>query len=147
MASIWFCPSGSCPTALRLADTSRHRNGPHILTEPLLRYHVQYREDRGEPLRLIIEFLQSFYSSEQLRVLPCTIRCNTPARLRRQAMKAREGLSRDLELPETLLVGGDPQLFAEADRLKAERELRLAVVPPLSAIAIFLTWNQSWSCR
>jgi hypothetical protein len=43
------------------------------------------------------------------------------------------------------LLGKDPepQLFAEADRLKAERELRLAVVPPLSAIAIFFGWNQS----
>ena len=63
---------------------------------------------------------------------------------------ARRGLESELELPATLLLGKDPdpRLFSEADRLRAERELRLAVVPPLLAIAIFLAWNQSswwWS--
>ena len=52
-------------------------------------------------------------------------------------------LNAELDLPATLLLTEpgrepDPQLFSEADRLKAERELRLAVVPPLSALAIFL---------
>jgi hypothetical protein len=36
------------------------------LTEPLLRYHLQYREDRGKPLRLIVEFLRGLYSRERL---------------------------------------------------------------------------------
>jgi hypothetical protein len=59
---------------------------------------------------------------------------------------ARRGLDAELELPATLLLGKDPdpQLFSEADRLKAERELRLAVVPPLSFIFGFLGWNQSF---
>lgn len=66
-----------------------------------------------------------------------------------RASEASKGLESDLQLPATLLLAErgrepDPQLFSEADRLKAERELRLAVVPPLSAIAIFLGWNQSW---
>jgi hypothetical protein len=57
-------------------------------------------------------------------------------------------LNAELDLPATLLLTErghepDPQLFAEADRLKAERELRLAVVPPLCAVVIFLGWNQS----
>ncbi|OMC42374.1 hypothetical protein [Mycobacterium sp. IS-1264] len=57
-------------------------------------------------------------------------------------------LNAELDLPATLLLTErgrepDPQLFSEADRLKAERELRLAVVPPLCALAIFLGWNQS----
>jgi len=59
---------------------------------------------------------------------------------------ARVGLDAELELPATLLLGKEPEerLFSEADRLQAERELRLAVVPPLSAIAILLACNQSW---
>lgn len=62
--------------------------------------------------------------------------------------RASRGLDEELELPATLLLTEpgrepDPQLFSEADRLKAERELRLAVVPPLCAIVIFLAWNQS----
>jgi hypothetical protein len=58
---------------------------------------------------------------------------------------ARRGLDAELELPATLLLGKepDPQLFSEADRLKAERELRLAVVPPLFVVFVFLGWNQS----
>jgi hypothetical protein len=51
-----------------------------------------------------------------------------------------------LELPGNLLLGKEPdsQLFSEVDRLKAERELRLAVVPPLSFVCGFLGWNQSF---
>jgi hypothetical protein len=57
-------------------------------------------------------------------------------------------LNAELNLPAMLLLTEpgrepDPQLFSEADRLKAERELRLAVVPPLCALVIFLGWNQS----
>lgn len=57
-------------------------------------------------------------------------------------------LNAEFDLPATLLLrerGQEPdlQLFSEADRLKAERELRLAVVPPLCVIVIFLGWNQS----
>jgi hypothetical protein len=52
--------------------------------------------------------------------------------------EARRGLELELNMPATLLLGkdADPQLFAEADRLKSERDLRLAVVPPLTASAI-----------
>jgi hypothetical protein len=58
---------------------------------------------------------------------------------------ARRGLDKELELPATVLLEKepDPQLFSEADRLKAERELRLAVVPPLAFIFGFLVLNQS----
>jgi hypothetical protein len=71
------------------------------------------------------------------------------AELKRRLSKAHQGLVAELQLPATLLLTErgkepEPQLFSEADRFKAERDLRLAVVPPLSAIAIFLGWNQSW---
>jgi hypothetical protein len=42
----------------------------------------------------------------------------------------------ELALPATLLVEDQPLLFAEVDRLRAEAELRLAVVVPLSALGI-----------
>lgn len=65
-----------------------------------------------------------------------------------RSSEASRGLEVELQLPATLLLTErgsqpDPQLFSEADRLKAERELRLAVVPPLFAIAIYLGCNQS----
>lgn len=56
---------------------------------------------------------------------------------------ARRALEAELELPATLLLGNEPMLFSEADRLKAERELRLAVVPPLVAISVYLALTQS----
>ncbi|WP_163722587.1 hypothetical protein [Mycolicibacterium psychrotolerans] len=56
---------------------------------------------------------------------------------------ARRALEAELELPATLLLGNEPMLFSEADRLKAERELRLAVVPPLFVITMYLACTQS----
>jgi hypothetical protein len=47
-------------------------------------------------------------------------------------------------MPATLLLGEKTELFAEADRLKAESDLRLAVAPPLSAICLFLTFSDAW---
>ncbi len=54
-----------------------------------------------------------------------------------------EGLRRELDLPATLLVGEQPELFAEADRVRAESELRSAVVPPLIAMAALLSADAS----
>jgi hypothetical protein len=48
------------------SQTGDKRASWYDLTEPLLRYHLQFREDRGKPLRLIVEFLRSFYSRERL---------------------------------------------------------------------------------
>ena len=44
-------------------------------------------------------------------------------------------LSRELDLPATLLVGDQPMLFSEVDRLRAEADIRTTVAPPLVAIA------------
>jgi hypothetical protein len=45
----------------------------------------------------------------------------------------------ELALPATVLVGKEPELFAEVDRLRGEGDLRLAAVPPLVAIFVALT--------
>lgn len=44
----------------------------------------------------------------------------------------------ELDLPATLLIGDQPETFAEADRIRGESELRFAVVPPLAALAVLL---------
>jgi hypothetical protein len=61
----------------------------------------------------------------------------------RRTRQARTEAQRELTLPATLLVGEQEQLFAEVDRLRAEGELRFAVVPPLFALLILLTTMQS----
>lgn len=60
-----------------------------------------------------------------------------------RAAEASTELEQEVNLPATLLVGEKPQLFAEVDRLRAEGELRLAVVPPLYALCILLAVEQS----
>lgn len=59
------------------------------------------------------------------------------------AREARIGLLEEIKLPATLLIGQEPQLFSEADRLKAEGQFRLAIVPPLVAITIFISLSVS----
>lgn len=54
------------------------------------------------------------------------------------------GLQRELDLPATLLAGDQPELFAEADRVRAEGELRAAMIPPLVAIVVLLAITTSW---
>jgi len=49
----------------------------------------------------------------------------------------------ELALPATLLVGKEPELFAEVDRLRSEGELRLAVIPPFVGLLVLLACNAS----
>jgi hypothetical protein len=60
--------------------------------------------------------------------------------IRELARSERANLGRELrnelDLPATLLIGDQPETFAEADRIRAESELRFAVVPPLAALAV-----------
>jgi hypothetical protein len=65
------------------------------------------------------------------------------ALIRYESDVASDQLDRDISLPATLLLGQQPQLFTEADRLKAESQFRLAVVPPLTAITIAASLSQS----
>lgn len=53
-------------------------------------------------------------------------------------------LRSELSMPATLLLGKEPQLFTEADRLKSEAQLRLAIVPPLFAIILYVSSQVSW---
>jgi len=63
--------------------------------------------------------------------------------LRQREVSAEEEAQRELSLPATLLVGDRPELFAEVDRLRAEGELRLAVVPPMISLIILLAVSNS----
>ena len=61
------------------ADSGDKRASWYDLTEPLLRYHLQYREDHVKPLRLIVEFLSAFYTFERLMVEPPTAGADSSA--------------------------------------------------------------------
>lgn len=60
-----------------------------------------------------------------------------------QASIAREGLQEEIKLPATLLLGKEPELFTEADRLKAESQFRLSIVPPLTVITVYIALTES----
>ena len=68
------------------------------------------------------------------------------ADLRDSVVTAAGKMRREVALPATLLVGDQPQTFGEADRLRGEGELRLAVVPPVVALSSLLaiTENVAW---
>jgi hypothetical protein len=63
--------------------------------------------------------------------------------VRLRAQEAERGLAFELNMPATLLIGKEHELFSEADRLKAESQLRFAIVPPMLAIVVYLTIAQS----
>ncbi|WP_199255881.1 hypothetical protein [Mycolicibacterium mengxianglii] len=67
--------------------------------------------------------------------------------LRMRATEAQRGLDIELAMPATLLIGKDQAAFSEADRLKAESQLRYGILLPLTAVLIFLIANHSplWS--
>lgn len=60
-----------------------------------------------------------------------------------EASVAREGLYEEIKLPATLLLGKEPELFTEADRLKAEGQFRLSIVPPLTVITVYIALTLS----
>lgn len=59
--------------------------------------------------------------------------------LEEQLESAGRKIQSELELPATLLIGKEPELFTEADRLKAESQLRLAVCLPLTFIIMYVS--------
>lgn len=69
---------------------------------------------------------------------------DTDATVGQRGYQARRGVAQEISLPATLLLGKEPQLYTEADRLKAESQFRLAIVPPLTAILAFVAYSVSW---
>ena len=63
--------------------------------------------------------------------------------VRSRALEADKGLAFELGMPATLLIGKEHELFTEADRLKAESELRFTIALPLAAILIYLVISSS----
>ena len=68
----------------------------------------------------------------------------TAIRFSERLISLLRDVRRELDLTATLLVADQPLLFAEVDRVRAEAELRLAVVPPLIAVAVVLGATWSW---
>ncbi|MGH2911892.1 MAG: hypothetical protein ACRDJ3_05395 [Solirubrobacteraceae bacterium] len=50
-----------------------------------------------------------------------------------------EQVRNEMRLPVNLLVGDQPELFGEVDRLRSESDLRLIVVPPLLSLTVLLS--------
>jgi hypothetical protein len=58
-------------------------------------------------------------------------------------LPAIRDIEREPDLPATILVEGNPTLFAEVDRLRAEGDLRFAVTLPLVGLSLLLTFVSS----
>jgi hypothetical protein len=110
--------------ASRWVTSAKARDGDkraswYDVTEPLLRYHLQYREERGKPLRLIVEFLRGFYSAERLMAELAEAKPDSPlerhlqrALLRRDELWSPRAISGDADDVLTglrLWIGDDTQ--------------------------------------
>jgi hypothetical protein len=62
----------------------------------------------------------------------------------RRAENLASELAGELDLPNTLLVGDQPEIFAEADRARAEADFRLALVLPSLALVMVLAITGGW---
>jgi hypothetical protein len=51
---------------------------------------------------------------------------------------------RDLRLARLSLIGQEPEVFSEIDRLQSEADFRYAVAPPLVGFAAVLAWRATW---
>jgi len=81
---------------------------------------------------------------DELRASSSPIADEVRQGLNERVKRADAEASSELNLPATLLVGGEPQLFAEVDRLRAESELRLAVALPLISLSCLASVESSW---
>jgi hypothetical protein len=70
---------------------------------------------------------------------------NVESNITDRAVRARQGMWQELAMPATLLIGEETQLFTEADRLKSESDMRLAVAVPLTAICAYLIFADIWA--
>ena len=99
---------------------------------------------RDDRIRTTFERARSILESESARLSPAA-RDTLRDQVSRRAQEASHEAARELELPATLLVGDKSELFAEVDRLRAEGELRMAVVPPLVGLtAYFCIEDSRW---
>ena len=63
----------------------------------------------------------------------------------KRASTLHDQIRRELDLPNTLLVGDQPEIYAEADRARAEAEFRLALVlPSLAMVAVLVAVGGWW---
>ena len=112
---------------------------------PLLPAELRFSLDRGDA---IVRGLVEDRAREAEALLNSTADGDADDGERRTALSGAlrdlaAGLQRELGLPATLLVGDQPELFAEADRIRAESELRVALAPPLLALATLLVVTAS----
>jgi hypothetical protein len=120
---------------------------PRLLPSELARIHAEIewrkvmttRRDAEEESRYVAELVS--WASEANRHYEAhgALYLELEERARAFGFAAR----RELELPGTLLLVGEPDLFAEADRLSAEGELRLTVTAPITALIVLFSIQES----
>jgi tetratricopeptide (TPR) repeat protein len=110
LAARGYVRRASLPDALNGGDA---RASFWELREPLMRLCLEVKQSRGEPLRLVVEFLRSWYGD---RILDELARLPESARLATAyATAAFEGLGGALDVKE-LLAGSAAAIVARAER-------------------------------
>lgn len=124
----------------------RERNLPRILKKSAARRQA---ENARDPLyEYYPKAAEKLYLKPNVNPYTGEI-INPDMEISNKSIAAGESLRREIALPATLLLGKDPELFTEADRLKAESQLRFAVVPPMLAIIAHLALTVTpwwWLC-
>ncbi|OHT86156.1 hypothetical protein BKG70_17225 [Mycobacteroides chelonae] len=125
------------------SKTMSGRNLPRIFRKSGERRHAEYARDP----------LYEYYpeAAEKLSMKPNYNKytgemIDPDDEVGQKSLEAGKALAREIALPTSLLLSKEPELFSEADRLKAESQLRFAVIPPLAAIVAYLavTITPAW---
>ncbi len=125
------------------SKTMSGRNLPHIFRKSGERRQAEYARDP----------LYEYYpeAAEKLSMKPNYNKytgemIDPDDEVGQKSLEAGKALAREIVLPTSLLLSKEPELFSEADRLKAESQLRFAVIPPLAAIVAYLavTITPAW---
>lgn len=88
--------------------------------------------------RLLASFEEGRVALKSAKLMGSPSADRLEAQLADRFEEASREAQRELDLPATLLVGDQMGLFAEVDRVRAEGELRMAVLPPLVALGVLL---------
>jgi hypothetical protein len=95
-------------------------------------------------IRLVEEYMRGSEAVEAIKDrLPEPEYADFRKQLTNRIERSAAAIDAELDLPATLLVGEQEQLFAEVDRLKSEADLRLTVAAPLLALVVLMALNAS----
>ena len=112
----------AAPTTSRMVASGDRRRTYYELAEPLARLSFQIKESRGEPLRIVIEFLKHWFDPPDLRAI------ESHGTLVDYVLLAREGHERDAVTAVTRRLHRLPVTRAPAIALLGETDDALAAL-------------------